>query len=381
MKQLVVFIERKLEDKEVICLSFYSQPDGPVMGNGSFKSSVLLPGEKEAFYVGPPTKEKLPKNSLEGSVLLGTISYGKPKKNPVSYQISYQVPPNKLDEGKGKGSSTPCTKSVSERIEEEVRDTKIKVLASLEQGTDEERSEWKKLSMSLKSEYPKYTPLLAKILEGLLAQNNVKDKICHYEEIIDAADEVVDSVDTDELMKYFSLKNDPEDEGAENIKKKMETTRNQFADALYQKGLAMAEIESLKGQKDSAVDDDFVRVMVVQGEKNSAVASTEGENVVDTTDDRTVPDLFEENFKELRKWVDLKSSKYGTLLVIRERRCGRLGTALKAVNDIIQDPGEPPKKKLYELKLSLLDEIGWGHLVSYERQWMHIRFPASLPLF
>ncbi|MGI4406682.1 hypothetical protein ACR2V0_28860, partial [Klebsiella pneumoniae] len=115
--------------------------------------------------------------------------------------------------------------------------------------------------------------------------------------------------------------------------------------------------------------------------KNSAVACTEGENVVDTTDDRTVPDLFEENFKELRKWVDLKSSKYGTLLVIRERRCGRLGTALKAVNDIIQDPGEPPKKKLYELKLSLLDEIGWGHLVSYERQWMHIRFPASLPLF
>ncbi|XP_057476526.1 tripeptidyl-peptidase 2-like isoform X2 [Actinidia eriantha] len=363
MKQLVLFIERKLEDKEVIRLSFYSQPDGPVMGNGSFKSSVLVPGEREAFYVGPPTKEKLPKNSLEGSVLLGAISYGKPKNNPVSYHISYQVPPNKLDEGRGKGSSTPCTKSVSERIEEEVRDAKIKVLASLKQGTDEERSEWKKLSVSLKSEYPKYSPLLAKILEGLLAQNNVEDKICHYEEIIDAADEVVDSVDTDELMKYFSLKNDPEDEGAEKVKKKMETTRDQLADALYQKGLAMAEIESLKG------------------EKNSAVASTEGANVVDTTDELTVPDLFEENFKELRKWVDLKSSKYGTLLVIRERRCGRLGTALKAVNDMIQDAGEPPKKKLYELKLSLLDEIGWGHLVSYERQWMHIRFPASLPLF
>ncbi|GFY84209.1 tripeptidyl peptidase ii [Actinidia rufa] len=193
-------------------------------------------------------------------------------------------------------------------------------------------------------------------------------------QIIDAADEVVDSVDTDELMKYFSLKNDPEDEGAENIKKKMETTRDQFADALYQKGLAMAEIESLKMMT-------LFVLWLCRVEKNSAVASTEGENVVDTTDDRTVPDLFEENFKELRKWVDLKSYKYGTLLVIRERRCGRLGTALKAVNDIIQDPGEPPKKKLYELKLSLLDEIGWGHLVSYERQWMHIRFPASLPLF
>lgn len=47
------------------------------------------------------------------------------------------------------------------------------------------------------------------------------------------------------------------------------------------------------------------------------------------------PDLFEENFKELKKWVDVKSSKYGTLLVLRERRSGRLGTALKVFFFII----------------------------------------------
>lgn len=49
--------------------------------------------------------------------------------------------------------------------------------------------------------------------------------------------------------------------------------------------------------------------------------------------------------------------------------------------DIIQDDSETPKKKLYELKLSLLDEIGWTHLATYERQWMFVRFPPSLPLF
>lgn len=53
----------------------------------------------------------------------------------------------------------------------------------------------------------------------------------------------------------------------------------------------------------------------------------------------------------------------------------------QVVNDLIQDDGEPPKKKLYELKLSLLEEIGWSHLVIYEKQWMHVRFPANLPLF
>ncbi|XP_031281076.1 tripeptidyl-peptidase 2 isoform X1 [Pistacia vera] len=378
MKQLVLFIERTLEEKDVIRLNFFSQPDGPVMGNGSFKASTLVPGKKQAFYLGPPAKDKLPKNSPQGSILFGVVSYGKlsfagqeeaknPRKNPVTYQIAYVVPPNKVDEDKGKGST--CTKSVSERLEEEVRDAKIKVLGSLKQDTDEECSEWKKLSASLKSEYPKYIPLLAKILEGLLSQSNVGDKIRSKEEVIEAANEVIDSVDQDELAKFFSQKSDPEDEEAEKIKKKMETARDQLAEALYQKGLALAEIESLKGDKASVAD------------------ANEGTKDVDKTGDQSAPvsggqpDLFEDNFKELKKWVDVKSSKYGNLFVLRERRLGRLGTALKVLSEMIQDDAEPPKKKLYELKISLLDEMGWNHVAAYERLWMHVRFPPSLPLF
>lgn len=347
MKQLVLFIERKLEEKDIVRLNFYSQPDGPLTGDGSFNSSDLVPGVKEAFYVGPPAKDKLPKNSREGSVLFGPISYEGGKglqKNPASYQISYIVPPIKLDEDKGKSSSD--TKSVSERLEEEVRDAKIKILSSLNQGTDEERAEWKKLSQSLKSEYPKYTPLLAKILEGVLSRSNIEDKFHHFTEIISAADEVIASIDRDELAKCCALRSDPEDEATEKLKKKMETTRDQLTEALYQKGLALAELEALKG-----------------------------ESTVDKVD------MFEENFKELKKWVDLKSSKYGILSVFRERHHGRLGTALKVLNDMIQDDGNPPKKKFYELKLSLLDQIGWSHLVAYEKQWMQVRFPSSLPLF
>ena len=67
-----------------------------------------------------------------------------------------------------------------------------------------------------------------------------------------------------------------------------------------------------------------------------APAATEGsEKGVDKTDENSSPDngaerdLFEENFSELKKWVDVKTTKYGTLLVIRERRGQRLGTALK----------------------------------------------------
>ena len=72
-----------------------------------------------------------------------------------------------------------------------------------------------------------------------------------------------------------------------------------------------------------------------QAEKSKAAVS-EGKDADETVDSSgqdsgIQSDLFEENFKELKKWVDVKSSKYGTLLVVRERRSGRLGTALKVI--------------------------------------------------
>ncbi|KAE9618283.1 putative tripeptidyl-peptidase II [Lupinus albus] len=376
MKQLVLFIEQNLGDKDVVRLCFFSQPDGPLMGNGSFKSSTLVPGIKEAFYLSPPLKDKLPKNSPVGSVLVGAISYAElpfsehknPEKHPVSYRVSYIVPPNKIDEDKGKGSSLSSKKTVSERLEEEVRDAKIKVLGSLKQESDEEHLEWKNLSASLKSEYPKDIQLLSKILEGLVARSPIKDKFQHHEEVIDAANEVIDSIDREELVKQFALRNDPDDEGAEKIKKKMESTRDQLAEALYQKGLALAEIESLK-----EVDKSSASSAATEGTKLDAVKTDE--------QPKDNPDLFEENFNELKKWVDVKCTKYGILLVTNERRSGRLGTALKVLSDIIEDDKEPAKKKFYELKLSLLEEIGWTHLATYERQWLLLRFPPTLPLF
>ena len=49
----------------------------------------------------------------------------------------------------------------------------------------------------------------------------------------------------------------------------------------------------------------------------------------DESTEASAKDVFEENYKELIKWVDAKSTKYGNLTVLRERRCGRCGSALK----------------------------------------------------
>lgn len=74
----------------------------------------------------------------------------------------------------------------------------------------------------------------------------------------------------------------------------------------------------------------MVVYVVWQGDKAS---TTESSTAAGQTGGQSgdQPDLFEDNFKELRKWVDTKSSKYNTLSVIREKRRGSLGTALKVV--------------------------------------------------
>lgn len=40
------------------------------------------------------------------------------------------------------------------------------------------------LCFSLQSEYPKYTPLLAKILEGLVSRSIIEDKVLHEKEVV-----------------------------------------------------------------------------------------------------------------------------------------------------------------------------------------------------
>ncbi|KAG0480500.1 hypothetical protein HPP92_011358 [Vanilla planifolia] len=363
MKHLILFIERKLETKEYVGLSFFSQPDGHFKNNGTFKSTVIVPGQSEAFYVAPPSSDKLPECSSPGAMLLGSASYGtislgskrnnqnKPK-SPVSYQILYFIPPLKVYEKKGKYMPIGIN-TVAESMEKMVRDTKLRFLSSMNRGNKKERQAWKELCDSLKKQYPKCTPLLASILHGLLSGYVEEDKTTHYKEIVSVANEVIESVDQEELAEFFLFKPDHEVEEAEKIKK-MELTRYHLTWALYQKGLALAELFEANNET---------------GEDATALKSPETQ------------DSFEQNFKELKKWVDVKSPRYCLMLVAREIRFKRLGTALKVLCYLISNDSEPPKRNLYDLKIKLINKIGWPHLVSYERQWIHVRFPPCRFMF
>jgi hypothetical protein len=88
-----------------------------------------------------------------------------------------------VDNDKEKGVSSG-RKSISERLDDEVRDTKIKFLSGFNQETEDDKSSWTALVASLKPEYPKYTPLLAKILECIVQKATSDDKFSHQKEVI-----------------------------------------------------------------------------------------------------------------------------------------------------------------------------------------------------
>ena len=50
------------------------------------------------------------------------------------------------------------------------------------------------------------------------------------------------------------------------------------------------------------------------------------------TSDNGQSGKFDDTYNELRKWVDITSTKYSLLNVIYEKRSGRIGTAIKVRN-------------------------------------------------
>eukprot|EP00249_Psilotum_nudum_P018372 c26772_g1_i1 orf=205-4470(+) len=411
LKKLVVFIDKNLEEKNHIHLSFYTSMDGVITGADSFKSSILVQGETQPFYIASPLEEKLPKDVSVGSLLIGKITYGrvlfgnKGKENgqpcPASYSLECVIPPSpKVEEKPKETNAAAARKSTSQIFEEQVRDAKIKALSTLQRGNKEEQEDWNNIAATLKSEYPGHLYLMSEILQKLASTPHAEDVKHGIERVIVAADEVIDIIDKDVLAKFCAMKSEAEDPDAMQVRKEMELQRDALADALYKKGLAIAQLEDenlleiMSKEDEPQVPEWTQDISTANGsvsqpsqsdastkDSNDDVQELAGVHNISISQEVETKDRFDGVYAELRKWVDITSTKYSLLTVIREKRCGRLGSAIKVLNELLQDDGKPPQKNLYKLRVKLIEQIGWPHWAAYEKKCIHIRFPSSLPPF
>ena len=99
---------------------------------------------------------------------------------------------------------------------------------------------------------------------------------------------------------------------------------------------------------------------------------------------------FESTLKELKKWIDIdKDNKYAVLVIEREKRAERLGTALKLLNTLIKNNGEDTKggigpmtkATLLEKRAQILEELEYVELVEHDKKWKVISAPKDYALF
>jgi tripeptidyl-peptidase-2 len=165
-------------------------------------------------------------------------------------------------------------------------------------------------------------------------------------EIVAAADAVIAAINREELARHFGTQIDEDDPVQTKARKERTEERDDLADALYRKGRALGYMELPEVVEKHPIAD--------------AVAHDAA---------------FEENFRELSRWVDTTADKYYLLQVRRDRRKGRQGLALELLNRHLSS--EPPSEEHFEKRRDMYGELGWDDWRDYEQRWMLIRFPAE----
>ena len=321
-----------------VTLGCYADPDDAVAGEGRFGTRRLARGESAVIDVAIPAADDLPELAGPGDELVGTISFGDPSATivgpggrPGGWPIALVVAPRPADqddeiEAADEGDGEPPL----DELAEEIRDLKVARLADLHDDPES----FDRLADEILADWPDHLPVYLERLRRLDGADS--------DAVVAAADEVIDRIDQTALAAYFGVSIDEDDPEAQDEHERMVKRKGMLVEALGRKAGAL-----LDKAEESGGDD--------------AVSA------------------FDVAFDELRAWADPTDDDHLSLSVRAERLHGRLGRALEMVEGGLAKPDAD--EELYEVRLELLDELGWSQWVEYERRWDLIRFPPGYPPF
>ncbi len=324
-----------------ISLGTYRTRTAALSGGQPFGGQLIDVGERAAVYVKPPAAGQVPASAQPGDVLLGTIDYSKADaerpgsgERPGGFPLRFVVPP------RGK----PADKVAVPAVPKDMWELKLAQLQALPDPTSKDFEE---LCQELLKDRRDPTPVLVARLHRLDTEAEREQRL---DRIVAAADAVIAPIDSAKLAAHFGVRVDTDDPKATSEREKMTKLRDTLVDALYRKGRALGYM-------------DLPEVLEKRPIKDKAAHDK----------------AFEANFAELRRWVDTAEASYYLLHARRERRMGRPGRALDALNKHL--PWQPPSAEQAAKRGELYEELGWKHWAAYERQWQMIRFPAEYERF
>ncbi|GIL53884.1 hypothetical protein Vafri_9378 [Volvox africanus] len=413
LKTMPLVLKRSLEGGLAVPV-YGSRRDAILAAGGSGAPAgemLLRAGDVAPLWLGPVPEDKLPKDATPGRLLTGRLTLGQLKRGggaaPHKFAISYLVPPTPStatapggggNSGGGKDDAG-ADKAPEEKLNEAIRDAKIKLMKELKLSDPEQAQMYDRLFVELQDAHPNHLPLL---LEHLRKMDGREAAVRRTREgvaaVCLAAQAVVAAVDKGALAAFLGVKAGEDTPEYRKAKKEMDERKAALVEALSRHVAALLDAEELRaaaeeeeeklekpetattdgnGTATNAADDDGDA-----GAGANTAAAAEAPKPPASANDELVGELMQ----ELRKWADTSSESAHLLLHAKvEARGGRYAAAIKALDKLLASDDKAVstaagREDISNLKHKLYLALGWGHWATLEKELQAVRFPRELTL-
>ena len=326
-----------------VSVSIHNTLGDLISGSSEFKKKTLDAGDRVIAWAAGIEASALPKDAKPGDVLFGKVDIGTKIEGNL-FSVAYVIPSEvkQAPAATTFGSEEP-PKDMNTQMKESIRDVEIQYLKKLK---DEDRSQ---LLAKLEGEWPDHLPLLVARLELLSEKEEecnksktpVSPELAHG--IVTAADEVLERINLKELAMWFGVKHDMTLKAQVNKNKEMTKFKEFASFALQWKCTGLRDVVL-------AVD-----AIPTNNESSATATRQEPSPLV----------AFDTSLAEYAQWLPEPPTNDGHYLLLwvwRQRRKGRFGTAMKAVNKFLNESkniSDTSYNKLLDAKKQLLVDLGW----------------------
>ncbi|RUP47401.1 hypothetical protein BC936DRAFT_145776 [Jimgerdemannia flammicorona] len=335
------------------------------------KTSLDKGQRKPVFFAAPNDYSSYPKDAKAGDLLVGNLTFINSKRvDGGQYRALHVVPPEpvkpkQISPSDGDVNGASATKSEAEKEEElaqkladAIRDIQLSHLKKLPASSP---ARAKLLTALDELSYTSTLPVLEAQLEILM---NGADGLTPLaaekaEEVVIVADRILAAINLKDLATFYGIK---QIDGAPPIS-------------------SSASVDSGKTKKQIKKDNDKKKQLVVYALRSKSIALWSLSSATRQE--------FDDTYAAMQQWLDTAASSATDLRTLflyvnRERRAGRAGNALKALNKFLADSGVTGEngkdlKKVWVLRLEIVTELGWTAWAGYEERWAIIRVPPGGP--
>lgn len=344
LNDLPLCLERKL--KSSIPLSFYRSQCDTVTGNDKIKTVALAMDSSCGVYIKEPTLDQLPKNCSTGDVFTGSMTYLKQNTGelgagtrPGGYAVKYAYVDTKVKETKAEAAESATVST----LEDAIREAKISYLKSQIDKSDTFLPLYNTLITDYSDDIFIKQLYLSHVLRCKSSSSGGDN--AHLSLIIDAANNIISSVDENEIAIVLGTNADKESASSMKTVKEVEKKKAVLLEALNAKGKTLLEI------------------------RQSAITSTDARN--DASKE------FEETFKKIIKWDSITNDAYWQVQIGRLKDKELFGSALKRINELLNlvDGGAVKGKdgisrsNLMNERNAILGKLGWTEVMEGLMKW------------